>query len=166
MPRLSGYIDSKSAKCVNILALDPGTKTGWAHSCGQSGVFDLSVRRDESSGMRLVRLRGKLNEIKRDVGVSLLVYEAARFAGKNGRGALVIQSMFQGVIVEWCVDNNVDYRGYSSTEIKKYATGNGNASKELMIAVAEKVWPQKKGMDDNEADALLLLSMTQSTLIV
>ncbi len=48
---------------MKILALDPATHCGWAHSCGASGTFDLSIRRDESSGMRLLRLRSKLEDI-------------------------------------------------------------------------------------------------------
>ena len=58
---------------MKILALDPATHTGWAHSCGASGVWDLSIRRDESSGMRLIRLDSKLDEMKRSVGVDLVV---------------------------------------------------------------------------------------------
>ena len=61
-----------------ILALDVATKCGFALSSGPSGVFDLSVRRDESGGMRLVRLKAKLAEIHHAYAVDLIVFEAAR----------------------------------------------------------------------------------------
>jgi Holliday junction resolvasome RuvABC endonuclease subunit len=148
---------------MRILALDPATKCGWAHTCGACGTWDLSVRRDESSGMRLLRLRGKLDEIKRTVGVDVLVYEAARNAAPKMQGALVIQATLQGVIQLWCVDNSVDYRGYSPTELKKHATGKGNAPKQAMIDYAKAKWADASD-DDNECDARWLLDLALSEL--
>ena len=72
-----------------ILALDPATHCGWASSVGASGCWDLSVRRDESSGMRLIRLRAKLREIHAASPITMLFFEAARHCG--GAGALVVQ---------------------------------------------------------------------------
>src|SRR5688572_17620157 len=149
---------------MKILALDPATRTGWAHSNGCSGVFDLSVRRDESSGMRLVRLIGKLNEIAADAGVELVVFEAARHAAPGMQGALVTQAEIQGVLKTWCESNGVNYRGFSPAEIKKHATGKGNASKEMMTDAAKKRWPQRAFADDNEVDAVWILSLAQSEL--
>ena len=57
---------------MNILAIDPATVCGWAHSGAGSGVWDLSVRADESNGMRLLRLRAKLNAA-REAGLDLVV---------------------------------------------------------------------------------------------
>ena len=143
---------------LNILALDPATKMGWAYSGGASGTWDLSIRRDESGGMRLVRLKSKLNEFL-TAGVKLLVYEAARHAAPKMQGALVVQATLQGVIVLWAEENGIEYRGYSPTEIKKHATGKGNAKKGLMIEAARaKGWDVR---DDNEADALWLLDLAK-----
>lgn len=142
---------------MRILAIDPATKCGWAHSDGPRGTWDLSIRRDESAGMRLIRFKGKLNEIQRDVGVDVVAYEAARNAGPNMQGALVVQAMIQGVLVSWCEENGVEYRGYSPTEVKKHATGKGNAGKDAMIAAAVKRFGAVG--DDNEADALWILDL-------
>ncbi len=144
---------------MNILALDPATKMGWAHSCGVSGTWDLSIRRDESAGMRLIRLRGKLAEIARDVGVDLVVYEAARHAAPKMQGALVTQAMIQGVLIAWCEEHGIEYRGVSPSEVKKHATGKGNAGKPAMIAAAKERWPDRVIGDDNEADALWILDL-------
>src|SRR5687767_3789126 len=104
----------------NILAVDPATHCGWAHSAGPCGTWDLSIRRDESKGMRLLRLRGKLNDIKNSAGVDIVIYEAARHAAPKMQGALVVQAELQGVLVLWCEDNGVEYKGVSPSEIKKH----------------------------------------------
>lgn len=142
---------------LRILALDPATRCGFAHSMGASGTWDLSTRRDESIGMKLIRFRGKLEEIRLAVGVDLLVYEAARHAAPKMQGALVVQAMLQATLVTWCEDNRIEYRGYSPSEIKKRATGRGNAGKPDVLAAARAKWPEVR--DDNQADSLWLLDL-------
>lgn len=141
---------------MKILALDPATKCGFAFSEGGYGTWDLSVRRDESAGMRLIRLRSKLMEFK---DVDLLVYEAARNAGPKMQNALVVQSEIQSVIKVFCEDNGIEYRGYSPSEIKKHACGKGNANKEKMMTAAKHYFNFTG--DDNAADALWLLDMAR-----
>lgn len=149
---------------MKILAIDPATRCGWAHSDGMGGTWDLSIRRDESAGMRLLRLRGKLKEIHQTLGIEVLAFEAARNAAPKMQGALVIQAQLQAVIVTFCEDNQIQYRGFSPTEVKKHATGKGNASKEEMIHFAKQKWPLIQIADDNHADALHILSLTQATI--
>lgn len=149
---------------MKILALDPATNCGWAHSDGPSGTFDLSIRRDESAGMRLIRLRGKLNELLKSQGIDVIVYEAARNAAPKMQGALVIQAKLESVIVMFCEDNGIEYRGYSPTEVKKHATGKGTASKDQMIAAAKSKFGVDVGMDDNQADALHILDLFKSSI--
>lgn len=149
---------------LRILALDPATKCGFAHSCGISGTWDLSVRRDESSGMRLLRLRGKLNEILSSVGIDLIVYEAARHAAPKMQGALVVQATIQGALTLWAEERKIQYRGVSPKEIKKLAAGSGNANKQMVIAAAAKRWPSVDITDDNHADALWILEFAKLTL--
>jgi Holliday junction resolvasome RuvABC endonuclease subunit len=150
---------------MNILSIDPATKCGFAHSTGISGTWDLSIRRDESAGMRLIRLRGKLQEILAALGVELLVFEAARNCASSMQGALVVQSEIQSVIKVWCEDNKVEYRGYSPTEIKKHATGKGNAKKADMVESALRKWPDMdRNADDNECDAKWLLDFAVSSM--
>jgi Holliday junction resolvasome RuvABC endonuclease subunit len=150
----------------NFLALDPATKCGWAHSSGAFGTWDLSAKRDESKGMRLVRLRAQLNEVLR-LGVDYVFFEAARHAA--GTNALVVQSELQGIIKIWCEDNRAlglikEYRGIGPSEIKKFATGKGNANKEAMIAAAKKRFPHCDIQDDNQADALMLLELAKTLI--
>jgi Holliday junction resolvasome RuvABC endonuclease subunit len=146
---------------MKILALDPATNTGFAHSGGISGTWDLSPRRDESRSMRLIRFKGKLNEVLAAEGIDLVVFEAARHAASNG--ALVVQAEIQGVLKLWCEEREIPYQGYGSTEVKKHATGKGKAKKAAMVEAAKKRWPGFNG-DDNEADAKWILDMAQSRL--
>lgn len=145
---------------MNILALDPATHCGWAHSCGISGVWDLSIRRDESSGMRLLRLESKLYEILRAGDVSLVAFERAAHAAPKMQGALVVQGEIQGQIKATCDRHKVEWRGYSPSEIKKFATGKGNAKKPEMIEAACKL-ASRQITDDNEADAVCLLYLAK-----
>lgn len=149
---------------VNILALDPATHCGWAHSCGVSGVWDLSIRRDESAGFRLLRLRSYLNEIRQASGIDVCVFESARHANPKMMGAVIVQAELQSVIKVFCETHGIHYRGYSPSEIKKHATGKGNASKGDMILAALNNIVQRKGssIDDNQADAICLLRLAQS----
>jgi Holliday junction resolvasome RuvABC endonuclease subunit len=142
-----------------ILALDPATKMGWALSPLISGVWDLSLKRDESMGMKFMRLRAKLNELLENYRIQLVVYESARNAAPKMQGALVHQAQLQAIIIDWATTAGIESKGYSPKEIKKWATGNGNASKDAMLAFAKKRWLGVQILDDNHADALLLWQM-------
>ena len=142
-------------KKLKILAIDPATNCGWAISHQLYGVWKLSPKRDESMGMRLIRFRAKLQEIITKENINLVVFERP---GGRFKGAIIVQSELQGQLKVICEDLNVAYRAYSSQEIKKHATGKGNAGKPAVIQAArEKL--QYPGNDDNEADALWLLDL-------
>lgn len=142
---------------MTILAIDPASKLGWALSKHNYGEWDLTTRKDESMGMKLLRLRSKLNEIYKMESIDLVVYE--RPAGRH-TNPIIHQSKLIGEIESWCEENQIEYRGYSATEIKKYATGKGNCGKPLMIQTAEAKYGVE-GITDNEADALHLFHLAQ-----
>ena len=110
-----------------------------------------------------MRLEGKLNELLKSNGVDAVAFEAARNAAPKMQGALVVQAQLQGVIVVWCERNAIEYRGYSPSEIKKHATGKGNANKQAMIEAAQEKW-ERPMVDDNEADALWILDLFQKEM--
>lgn len=150
---------------MRILAIDPATNCGWAIGdvsffAPTWGVWDLSTRRDESTGMKLLRLESKLMEIHKN-GIALIVFEAARHAMPKMQGALVHQAKLQGIIERFAERKNIPCRGYSSKEIKLYATGKGNTSKDQVIAAARTRFGYD-GNDDNEADALSLCHLAHS----
>ena len=146
---------------LRILALDPAIHCGWAISRSVYGVWDLTPKRDESIGMRLIRLRAKLNEVIQSEDINLVVFE--RPGGKHV-AAVIVQSELQGQIKVVCEDKNIAYRAYSSQEIKKFATGKGNCGKPAMIAAAQEKLGYV-GENDNEADALWLLELAKNDYI-
>lgn len=145
-----------------ILSIDPASQLGWAFSRTEYGTWDLRTRKDESIGMKLLRLKGKLNEMYAYKKFELLVYE--RPGGRHA-GAVIHQSKLIGCMEEWCAANQVEFRAYASTEIKKYATNKGNCGKPAMIQAAkDKLGYPEESNDDNEADALWLLELAKRDL--
>lgn len=149
---------------MKILALDLGTKTGWAYSEGGSGVWDLAPRRHESQGMRGIKFSQSLRSY---TGlVDLIVYEeVARHLGTHAAhvygGLLIVLQMF-------CEEQKIDYQGVPVGTIKKFATGKGNANKEAMIGAALHLMHDNgiiieasRKVDNNEADAYCLLKYAE-----
>ena len=143
---------------LRILALDPATHCGYAISRALYGVWNLTAKRDESVGMRLIRLRAKLVEVIQSERINLVVFERP---GGRFKASIIVQSEIQGQIKTVCEDLKVEYRAYSSTEIKKFATGKGNAGKPAMIKAAKDKLDYP-GDNDNEADALWILELAKS----
>lgn len=148
---------------LRILGLDLGTNCGWSHTCGESGTFDLRVKKDESSGMKLIRFRSKLEDIRKGVGVDVIVFEQTIvFAKHSGAES---QAELQGVLKLWCMDNHVENKSYPISVIKKFATGKGNAKKEQMIEAANRKWNREFTLkDNNQVDALWILELAKSDL--
>lgn len=145
---------------MKLLALDIATKTGWKTATA-SGTWDLTPNKGESSGMRLIRFRAKLIEIIKAENIRIIAYE--RPAGFH-KQALIIAGELVGVLKTVAEEYHIHLACYSATEIKKFATGKGNATKEEMIKAA-----QKKGynpQDDNEADAIHLYDLAIQKLLL
>lgn len=147
---------------MNFVAIDPATHTGWATNNPEvHGTWDLRVKRDESDGMRVLRFKSKFQELCRIAKPDVVGFE--RPAGRNARG-IITQSELIGIIKSFCIENHIEYRAYSSTELKKFATGKGNSGKDLMIQAArEKL--SYSGDNDNEADALWILELLKHDLL-
>lgn len=139
---------------LKILALDIATITGWKTETS-SGVWNLKPNRGESDGIRIVRFKAKVREMIALEGITLISYE--RPAGLH-KSSIMVASEMIGVLKDLCIEQSVDLACYSASEIKKYATGKGNANKELMINAAIELG--FKPIDDNEADAIHLYNLT------
>lgn len=138
-----------------ILALDIATNTGWKTETA-SGVWNLKPNRGESEGIRVVRFKAKVRELVDIEGINLIAYE--RPAGMH-KSSIMVASEMVGVLKDFCMERDIALACYSATEIKKYATGRGNANKEAMIKAARDRGYLPK--DDNEADAILLYLLTK-----
>jgi Holliday junction resolvasome RuvABC endonuclease subunit len=141
-----------------LLALDLGLKTGWA--CGVpgavvSGVTDMKESRFESHGVRFVNFLLFLTKLHTAMDIKEVVYEEVR--RHRGTDAAHAYGGFLSQLQTWCLGHGIPYRSRTVQEVKKSATGKGNASKEDVMAAMSKLGHKFK--DDNEADALSIFEL-------
>lgn len=144
---------------MKILGLDPATKTGWAHSDGDSGVRHIGISGQEHAGQKLVRFRDWLHEMLRAYTVDRIAFEFSSLGSKHEE-AKVFHNQLRGVLIMVAAEFNLPFRSFSPSQIKKFATGNGRASKEEVMRCFE-VATGRKAVDDNEADAYWVLHLAE-----
>ena len=139
-----------------ILALDLGTKTGWAmQSLSRvSGTVDFKNSRFEGGGMRYLKFNRWLDDMLHLAGSIDAIYfeEVRRHLGVDAAHAY---GGFLAHLTAWCEQHAIPYQGVPVGTIKRHATGKGNANKAMVMAVM-----RQRGFnpaDDNEADAQALL---------
>ncbi|MBM3165035.1 MAG: crossover junction endodeoxyribonuclease RuvC [Bacteroidetes bacterium] len=127
-----------------ILGIDPGTTVlgyGLVHikdgnlSLVNFGVLQLHKFNNHPDKLKriLERLNGLMEEFKPDE----MAIEAP-FFGKNVQSMLKL-GRAQGVAIAACLNRNIPFEEYSPRRIKQSITGNGNASKEQVAAMLQKV---------------------------
>lgn len=166
---------------MKILALDLGTKTGYAHNLGgeiAAGTWTLATAKEVSEwgknrmrrrcDPRILRLASALScmvdldktayyrrpeiVVFEDVQFSSTDYQAKLWASL--RAAVWLTCGKKDLILE-CVPTGV---------LKRFATGHGGATKEMMRA-AVRAQPSKfSGMDDNAVDAYWILKWAETYL--
>lgn len=147
-------------KNTKILALDLGTKTGWAIKLDDNTIISSTENfksdRFEGGGMRFLRFRNWLDEMdKFSKGINQIYFEEVR--RHIGVDAAHAYGGFLAHLSSWCEDRKIAYLGIPVGTIKKHITGKGNSSKAQIISkITEKGFNPR---DDNEADALALLDL-------
>lgn len=155
-----------------ILALDLGTKTGWAVNYGlyasnkspfTSGAKDFSTKRFEGAGMRYLKFREWLNIfLKRDSLSSKIIshpIEQVCFEevlGHTGTAPAHVYGGFLATLMSWCEEYKIPYEGVPVKTIKKFITGNGNSNKDAMIEAVIKRGFEVDNHDEADAISLLL----------
>lgn len=155
---------------ISILALDLGTRSGWAaslHGRIESGVQDFSLRRGESPGVRFLRFNAWLSQWAADGWrPDLLAYEAPHH---RGGAATEIANGFSTRVQEFCARHGLEHASVHSATLKKWTTGRGNADKAAMMAAVSRRWGEYLGnprdVDDNQADAMALLHYALAELV-
>lgn len=157
-----------------ILGIDPGTACGWALLDNgvrvASGTWDLSFKRHESSGMRFLKLERQLQDALENCQPKLVAFETT--AHLKGHANEVYWGIV-GVIKLVCQRLGVESTGVQNSEVKRHATGKGNADKQAMRLAAVKRWGSPPdGPDfffwdpsDDEADALWVASAVAERLV-
>ena len=175
-----------AAAGVNILALDLGTRTGWAltgHTV-TSGVQVFDVKRGESPGMRYLRFARWLDEIlghglpmrmylgagvkpqiEREPLVKLIVYEAPHH---RGGAATEIALGFSTTVQAAAAHLGIEHASVHSATLKKFTTGSGRGEKVAMYSAAVKrgwIPTNPRDYDDNEVDAICLLHYALAEIV-
>ena len=141
---------------MQILSLDMATKTGWCFYDSEtkkiieSGVQDFSKKRGESNGVMYLRFRGWLKLITDLHKPELIAYEQAHM---RGGAATEICIALQTRAQERAVEIGIESIPVRANTLKKFASGKGNAGKDIMIKLATK-YLNRPVIDDNEADAI------------
>jgi len=160
-----------------ILALDPGSKTGWAYraplpakpfpwddgelAAMNSGMSEFKrPGRGTSAGMRFIDFNKWLREILDAVKPDVVVYEMAHHRGGAATEILV---GFTTRIQEECERRGIEYLGVHTGTMKKEVLGSGRAEKSDSIKFAENYLGRKVGGDD-ESDAVCLLAYAEKRL--
>lgn len=156
-PRDAG---KRVALVTPILALDLGTRTGWALRWDRdhvaSGVEGFELRRQESAGMRVLRFRRWLRELLELAHVGLVAYEQPIIHRTRRQANTSVAHNLEGVLLSQ-LEGRIDYVAPMPSEVKKHATGKGNAPKPLMVEAARARW-NRDVQDEDEADALCVLA--------
>lgn len=148
-----------------FLGIDLGTKCGFARydhlgkgGSYMTGAWDFKVKASDSPALRYVRFGNELRQ-HLALGVDRVFYE--KVERHIGTIAAHVYGAFLLKLHETCDEYGVMFEGLGVGEIKKFATGKGNASKE-MVGKAAVAWGFKPASED-EADAIAILKCGMET---
>ena len=145
-----------------ILGIDPGSlNVGY-------GILQVEKRKIVAAGCDSIRINPKLQLSERLVqihsGVDKIIAEykpdiavvETIFYGKNIKSAFTLGHA-RGVILLALAQHNIEIEEYSPREVKKSVVGNGNASKEQVEYMVQKILNlSTKPKTEDAADALAI----------
>lgn len=147
---------------ICILALDLGTKTGFAlrrrDGSTRHGTEVFTPRKSWSEGQKWARYRAWLAGVIHDEQIHRVVYEQVIRHEVKGRpvwDAAHAYGAFEAITHMVCDGFNIQAHGVNLSTVKKSFTGSGRAKKEDMMLQAKV--RGFKVVDDNNADALAIL---------
>lgn len=146
---------------INILALDLATQSGWAVMTRDGTFRSGSVRFDSNrlggKGHRWLAFRKWLMDTATECGgIHAVYFEDVKQPFASNLAARAYCG-FLAIVEAWAAINNIPLHGVGVGTVKKAWTGKGNASKSEMVAAARQ--RGIKVVDDNEADAVAILSL-------
>ena len=145
-------------KTKDILSLDPAEHCGF-HSVYKSGTkyFPPTDKASKKYGENYGQMKNFgewLRSFIEEKHVKVLVSEALD-GGGNSWVSMRKLANFHGIIQEISETYNIPIHYVNQKTLKHWATGNGNANKDLMVEYCMKRW-KIEPVDDNEADAIHL----------
>lgn len=142
--------DEEKVAKENVLALDIATHTGY-YSIHGSGTWDFTESMRRNNNKQHAAFRNTLIEFIKSNNIKVIVAEDVSV--NNHFTDTRKLSEFRGILMEICDTLDLPEPIFINPKtIKKWATGNGNADKKMMIEFCKLRW-HTSPVDDNEADA-------------
>ncbi|MBV9869445.1 MAG: crossover junction endodeoxyribonuclease RuvC [Frankiaceae bacterium] len=152
MPRVIG-IDS-SLTATGLARIDYGGQNIWTIDTATVGAPKPTA--DKSKRAMARRVNALLDQIEGalDASVDLMAMEGLAY-GAKGDSAWVLPWIF-GRVIELAEKHDKPLIIVATSARAKYATGNGRADKDTVLAAAIKRWPEADIANNNEADATIV----------
>lgn len=148
-----------------IIGFDLGSKLGYAIKRAdgrvESGSADFTPSAKEGYGMRFLRFRAWLHDLKVRLGaagedITLVRYERVDFMVQAQVYSAQVWGGNAATLTAWCEHHRIPYEGINVSTIKKAITGNGRASKSDIAAAVRKLGFPSASTDEADAIAVLL----------
>jgi Holliday junction resolvasome RuvABC endonuclease subunit len=127
------FYGSEDTGAERVLGIDLGATFAFALVDGEevvtSGWYN-TTRRHEGGGMRNLRFRRAVEEIVTNLAPAVVCFEEPRGAFRAGADKIIQRQI--GVLTALLEECEQPYTSCHQGTLKKFATGQGNASKELM----------------------------------
>ncbi|AZY53036.1 hypothetical protein [Bordetella avium] len=144
---------------ASILALDLGTKTGYALRRRDGrithGTEAFTPRASWTHGQKWQRYRAWLSRMITDHAVGIIAFEDVKAHGKSGVLAAHAYGGYRAMLEMVADQHNIELVPVGVGVVKKHWTGKGNADKAAMVAQAKARGYRPE--TDNDADALAIL---------
>lgn len=146
---------------ITLLSLDLGMTTGFA-TWNHSGAKNFAPKKLDGKGARWNKFYRWLIDIVESEGITTIAYE--RVDRHVGTQAAHVYGGFLALLEMVADVREIELICYGPGQIKKFATGKGNATKAAMVVAAGKMRPAAIIEDDNHADAICIWAMGASAL--
>ncbi|MEJ2895820.1 hypothetical protein RVU96_16825 [Bordetella avium] len=144
---------------IGLLALDLGTKTGYALRRRDGrithGTEVFTPRSSWTPGQKWQRYRAWLSRMITDHAVGIIAFEDVKAHGKSGVLAAHAYGGYRAMLEMVADQHNIELVPVGVGVVKKHWTGKGNADKAAMVAQAKARGYRPE--TDNDADALAIL---------
>lgn len=149
---------------MTVLALDIGTKTGWAISL-KNGTISGNAKWPKSKrkknpqhvGHRFNEFKKMLTELKNKYDVTSVYYERSYF-GAKGKIAEEVRNQFVGVLLCWACHHDLPVEPISTSTLRaSYGNRFKRDAGKLYAETCANRFSGRSITSDDEADALMLL---------
>lgn len=148
--------EDRSSSSMRVIGLDLSlTSTGVASNLGWVGRIVTKPNPAVSTMARLRHIRGEVLDHVR--GSDLVVVEGLSLGSQTGQH--LSRAGMWHLVMEAVDAAGIPWAEVAPTGVKLYATGRGNAGKDLVLAAVIRRWPAIEVSGNDEADALVLAAM-------